>query len=54
MNNIFLPLFEVTNDANSHPELHKFLQYVSRFLTINVDNIWNWFGILESSILSSL
>lgn len=31
LNNIFLPLFEVTNDSNSHPELHKFLQYVSRY-----------------------
>lgn len=29
LNNIFLPLFEVTNDPHSHPELHKFLQYVS-------------------------
>lgn len=30
LNNIFLPLFEVTNDPTSHPELHKFLQYVSQ------------------------
>lgn len=30
LNNIFLPLFEVTNNPNSHPELHVFLQYVSK------------------------
>ncbi|XP_033205598.1 AMP deaminase 2 isoform X2 [Bombus vosnesenskii] len=35
MNNIFLPLFEVTNDANSHPELHKFLQYVIGFDSVD-------------------
>lgn len=28
LNNIFLPLFEVTNDPKSHPELHQFLQHV--------------------------
>ncbi|XP_071447304.1 AMP deaminase 2 isoform X2 [Hetaerina americana] len=28
LNNIFHPLFEVTNNPNSHPELHMFLQYV--------------------------
>ena len=27
--NLFEPLFEVTNDPSSHPELHSFLQYVS-------------------------
>ncbi|KAG1712136.1 AMP deaminase 2 [Nymphon striatum] len=27
--NIFMPLFEVTNDPSSHPELHMFLQYVT-------------------------
>lgn len=27
--NIFEPLFEVTNDPKSHPELHAFLQHVS-------------------------
>lgn len=26
LTNIYLPLFEVTNDPQSHPELHKFLQ----------------------------
>ena len=28
LGNIFLPLFEVTLDPNSHPNLHKFLQQV--------------------------
>ncbi|KAF3422418.1 hypothetical protein E2986_11305 [Frieseomelitta varia] len=35
LNNIFLPLFEVTNDGNSHPELHKFLQYVIGFDSVD-------------------
>ena len=26
--NIFMPLFEVTNNPNSHPNLHLFLRYV--------------------------
>jgi len=26
LSNIFSPLFEVTNDPNTHPELHRFLQ----------------------------
>jgi hypothetical protein len=29
LTNIFLPLFEVTSNPKSHPELHMFLQYVS-------------------------
>uniref|UniRef100_A0A914W2D8 AMP deaminase n=1 Tax=Plectus sambesii TaxID=2011161 RepID=A0A914W2D8_9BILA len=29
MDNVFMPLFEVTNDPESHPELHRFLQFVS-------------------------
>lgn len=29
LSNIFLPLFEVTQDPNSHPQLHLFLQGVS-------------------------
>nr|CAD2174192.1 unnamed protein product [Meloidogyne enterolobii] len=29
LSNIFSPLFEVTNDPNTHPELHRFLQHVS-------------------------
>lgn len=35
IDNIFLPLFEVTNDPNSHPELHKFLQYVIGFDSVD-------------------
>ncbi|KAK0181834.1 hypothetical protein PV327_000023 [Microctonus hyperodae] len=35
LNNIFLPLFEVTNDPNTHPELHKFLQYVIGFDSVD-------------------
>ena len=33
LENIFLPLFEVTNNPHSHPELHMFLQYVSYLIT---------------------
>lgn len=29
LENIFMPLFEVTVDPSSHPELHLFLQHVS-------------------------
>ena len=29
LENIFMPLFEATNNPSSHPELHKFLQHVS-------------------------
>ncbi|CAK5088202.1 unnamed protein product [Meloidogyne enterolobii] len=29
LSNIFSPLFEVTNDPKTHPELHRFLQHVS-------------------------
>jgi len=29
LENVFQPLFEVTNDPSSHPELHHFLQHVS-------------------------
>lgn len=32
LTNVFLPLFEVTIDPNSHPELHRFLQFVSDFI----------------------
>ncbi|XP_067012263.1 AMP deaminase 2 isoform X2 [Anabrus simplex] len=35
INNIFLPLFEVTNNPNTHPELHKFLQYVIGFDSVD-------------------
>lgn len=35
LSNIFLPLFEVTNNPNSHPELHKFLQYVIGFDSVD-------------------
>lgn len=29
LDNLFTPLFEVTNDPNVDPELHCFLQYVT-------------------------
>lgn len=35
LTNIFLPLFEVTNDPQSHPELHKFLHYVIGFDSVD-------------------
>lgn len=33
--NIFMPLFEVTNDPSSHPYLHKFLVHVSGFDSVD-------------------
>ncbi|XP_072166234.1 AMP deaminase 2-like [Diadema setosum] len=35
LENIFMPLFEVTRDPSSHPELHLFLRYVSGFDSVD-------------------
>lgn len=35
INNIFQPLFEVTANPATHPELHKFLQYVIGFDSVD-------------------
>ncbi|KAK7578161.1 hypothetical protein V9T40_010366 [Parthenolecanium corni] len=35
LNNVFQPLFEVTNDPSSHPELHKFLQFIIGFDSVD-------------------
>lgn len=35
LENIFLPLFEVTNNPSSHPELHQFLQYIVGFDSVD-------------------
>ncbi|XP_059609601.1 AMP deaminase 2 isoform X2 [Phlebotomus argentipes] len=35
IDNIFAPLFEVTNNPEEHPELHKFLQYVIGFDSVD-------------------
>ncbi|KAH9419109.1 AMP deaminase 3 [Dermatophagoides pteronyssinus] len=35
LENIFMPLFEVTNNPNSHPELHVFLNYVTGFDSVD-------------------
>lgn len=35
MINIFQPLFEVTLDPSSHPELHAFLEHVSAFDSVD-------------------
>ncbi|XP_048774179.2 AMP deaminase 2-like isoform X7 [Ostrea edulis] len=35
LENIFIPLFEVTRNPQSHPELHKFLMYVSGFDSVD-------------------
>lgn len=35
LDNLFRPLFEVTLDPSSHPELHKFLQYISGFDSVD-------------------
>ncbi|XP_030833470.1 AMP deaminase 2 isoform X1 [Strongylocentrotus purpuratus] len=35
LDNLFGPLFEVTRDPSSHPDLHKFLKYVSGFDSVD-------------------
>lgn len=35
LDNIFKPLFEVTNDATCNPALHQFLQYVIGFDSVD-------------------
>lgn len=35
LDNIFLPLFEATNNPEQHPELHRFLQYVIGFDSVD-------------------
>ncbi|ODM98948.1 AMP deaminase 2 [Orchesella cincta] len=35
LENIYMPLLEVTNDPKSHPELHQFLQYVIGFDSVD-------------------
>lgn len=35
LTNIFKPLFEVSIDPKSHPELHAFLQYVTGFDSVD-------------------
>ncbi|CAG0883498.1 unnamed protein product [Darwinula stevensoni] len=35
IDNIFLPLFEVTNNPSSHPDLHRFLQHVVGFDSVD-------------------
>ncbi|XP_037516304.1 AMP deaminase 2 isoform X3 [Rhipicephalus sanguineus] len=35
LENIFMPLFEATNDPSSHPELHQFLQYIVGFDSVD-------------------
>jgi len=35
LNNIFLPLFEATARPSKHPELHRFLQYVIGFDSVD-------------------
>lgn len=44
LDNLFAPLFEVTNNPSSHPELHAFLQYVRRRIkcTVNCKYISDW------------
>lgn len=36
LDNVFIPLFEVTVDPNSHPQLHLFLMQVSQSLSLCV------------------
>ncbi|XP_042906606.1 AMP deaminase 2 isoform X3 [Parasteatoda tepidariorum] len=35
LDNIFMPLFEATNNPSSHPELHLFLKYVTGFDSVD-------------------
>ncbi|XP_059173213.1 AMP deaminase 2-like isoform X4 [Physella acuta] len=35
LTNVFQPLFEVTNDPSSHPELHAFLNHISGFDSVD-------------------
>ncbi|XP_071807049.1 AMP deaminase 2-like isoform X2 [Asterias amurensis] len=35
IDNIFMPLFEATRDPSSHPEMHKFLRYVTGFDSVD-------------------
>lgn len=35
IDNIFSPLFEATNNPSKHPELHRFLQYVIGFDSVD-------------------
>jgi len=35
LQNIFLPLFEATSKPQDHPELHKLLQYVTGFDSVD-------------------
>uniref|UniRef100_A0A914HTW4 AMP deaminase 2 n=1 Tax=Globodera rostochiensis TaxID=31243 RepID=A0A914HTW4_GLORO len=35
LDNVFTPLFEVTNDPESHPELHRFLLHISGFDSVD-------------------
>ncbi|XP_033118747.1 AMP deaminase 2-like isoform X3 [Anneissia japonica] len=35
LTNIFMPLFEVTKDPSSHPELHQFLQFLTGFDSVD-------------------
>ncbi|XP_022645970.1 AMP deaminase 2-like isoform X2 [Varroa destructor] len=35
LGNFFLPLFEVTNDPNTHPDLYQFLHYVTGFDSVD-------------------
>ncbi|XP_021946617.1 AMP deaminase 2 isoform X10 [Folsomia candida] len=35
LENIFMPIFEATNDPNTHPDLHRFLQYVIGFDSVD-------------------
>ena len=43
LDNIFVPLFEVTVDPNSHPHLHMFLRIVVGFDMVDdeVRDMWN-------------
>lgn len=35
MDNIFLPLFDATNEPEKHPDIHRFLQYVIGFDSVD-------------------
>ena len=47
LQNLFQPLFEVTIDPSSHPDLHKFLKYVVGFDSVDDESKPEngWFGL---------
>ncbi|CAN0925839.1 Probable AMP deaminase [Linum grandiflorum] len=54
LDNVFLPLFEVTVDPNSHPQLHMFLMHVGFSLIFQLPQCMQFPAFLVLQILSPL